>query len=533
MKRFVHFVLALTLLTLLPLTVANAQEQKGTVRNTGIQIQNLSTEQANVTLQFYNPDGSRPTPPFQSVQINGKASVTLDTFVGNLEIPAGFNGSAVVESDQPIVAITNLNNANATLNEGYPGIATPAQSYNIPLVVANNIVGTGVSTSITVQNAGSAPVSGDVVYTQSTVPQATGSETRITLQTDTFTNLAPGASVTFNNVDNPAVAGGLRYVGSATARATTAGGQIVVSVIQEGNGQLLAYSAFPSGAESVAVPLVVAGNTATRDFTGIQIQNVGSAPAQVTIDFSNNTASAGFGLEPCAGTGGGVMTDRTATIEAKASFNIITFFFGTPTDNNLDANGFDPQFANCRYIGSATITGPSGSQLVAIVNQNRGRFDPPANSSSTYEGFVGSTAGTNETRIPLVAGNYTVSRFVTGIQIQNLGSADAEVSVEFSPNTAPANQVFKEGASLCATPATRTVTIPKGESKTFVQLGFGTENPATDPNGLDGSFNNCTYLGSATVSSTTPGAQIVSVVNFNSIANEGIDSLTTYNGFNQ
>ncbi|NJL05197.1 MAG: hypothetical protein HC911_09900 [Chloroflexaceae bacterium] len=532
MKRFIHLVLALTLLALLPLTAVNAQEeQKDTVRNTGIQIQNLSESSASVSLRFFNPDGTTLTP--QNVVIPSNGSVTLDTFVGTLSIPAGFEGSAVIESDQPIIAITNLSDSVANLNEGYPGIDQPSPIYNIPLVVANNIVGTGVSTSIAVQNAGSTPVSGSIVYSQSSVPQAQGSENRITLQTDNFTNLAPGASITFNNVDNPAAAGGLRYVGSAIAQVTTAGGQIAVSVLQEGNQQMLAFSAFPSGADTVAVPLVIAGNTDTRDYTGIQIQNVANTPAQVTVEFSNNTASAGFGLEPCTGTGNGVMTSRTATIAAGASFTIITFFFGSPSDNNLDANGFDPQFANCRYIGSAIIRGPSGSQLVSIVNQNRGRFSPPANSSSTYEAFIGGTVGSGEARAPLVAGNYF--GFVTGIQVQNLSTtASVDVQVSFSPNTATAEQATQSGTSgLCATPATRSVTIPANAAKTFVQLGFGAEDPATNPDGLDGSFNNCTYLGSATVSSSASGARIVSVVNFSSITRPTIDSLTTYNGFNQ
>ena len=42
------------------------------------------------------------------------------------------------------------------------------------------------------------------------------------------------------------------------------------------------------------------------------------------------------------------------------------------------ANGFDSQFATCRYVGSATITAASGAKIVAIVNQGvantRARF---------------------------------------------------------------------------------------------------------------------------------------------------------------
>src|SRR5215831_10431323 len=59
-----------------PAEVANAATASSTF-SAGIQIQNLSSTTANVTVAYYNPDGSQPSTPSQSLTIPGNSSTTL------------------------------------------------------------------------------------------------------------------------------------------------------------------------------------------------------------------------------------------------------------------------------------------------------------------------------------------------------------------------------------------------------------------------------------------------------------------------
>lgn len=455
---------------------------QSTVTGSGFQVQNLSESQAaSIVITYYNANGT--TAATQQATIPAGASLTFFNGQGGtvaMAAPAGFRGSVVISSDQPIAAITNL--IGASLGESYGGFSSGGQTVNVPLVTRNNF---GVSTVLTVQNVGSASTTVTVTYT----PGVAGTAG----QTDTAT-IPAGSAVSFSQADKTGL--GDRFVGSASISAAT-GGSIVAIVNQEGNTQLLTYNAFNSGAQSIAVPLLIANNFGA--LTGLQIQNTGTADASVTVTYSpNSVTTAGTAASVC-----GTPTPETVTVTAGSSKTLIQA-------GGAASEGFNSFFATCRYVGGATITtSTAGASLVAIVNQVSG------SSASSYESFS-TAAATSTVKVPLaMANNFGI---LTGIQVQNVGSASTTVTMTYGPNTVT-------GSDACPTPTARTATVAAGNSFTFIQAG----GAAAD--GFDSQFATCRYVGSATITGATSGDKIVAIVNQ---ASSGTgDTLFTYNAFNQ
>ena len=261
---------------------------------------------------------------------------------------------------------------------------------------------------------------------------------------------------------------------------------------QSAGSQLLAYNAFTSGAAKISVPLLQANNSGF--YSGLQVQNAGTETTNVTVSYTNNTAS---GAGVC-----GAITAQSFSLAAGDSKTLIQAG-GSATE------GFNPEFATCRYIGGANITSDNGQQLVAIVNQLGG------GSSSSYESFS-SDAATATVKAPLVAAN---NSGYTAIQVQNVGAAAANVTVTYSPNAAT-------GDGICGTPTPVSKEIAAGQSFTFFQANSA-EGVAA---GFDPQFATCRYVGSATITAPT-GGKIVAVVNQLVIGFN--DGLFSYNGFNQ
>jgi murein DD-endopeptidase MepM/ murein hydrolase activator NlpD len=94
----------------------------GRIWDSGISIQNVGTSNANVTVTYYNQDGSRNSAQTQSGLLLYSTWI-LNRWTGNL--PNGFAGSAVITSTQPIAAIVN------TLHSG-SGTTDTNASYTVP-----------------------------------------------------------------------------------------------------------------------------------------------------------------------------------------------------------------------------------------------------------------------------------------------------------------------------------------------------------------------------------------------------------------
>lgn len=467
--------------TLLALTsvMRPVQAQGGVTYSTGIQVQNLESQQASVVLTFHQ--GSTTYTHSDTIPENG--SKTFFPLPGN--VPSGFSGAAVVSSDRNVRAVVNQLGtlAGTTFLATTNGFQSGSTQLSLPLIMCNN---NGYNTWFSVQNAGTseAPVfvsyiSGASVVASENVP-----------------SVLPGAAVVFDQ--GPSSTGvrcesGLpaTFVGSAIVTSTQ---PIVASVMQLNTTNfktLLGYNGFTGGSSSIALPLVMSNNSGF--FTGIQVQNAGTTSTTVYVQYGPDTTP-GDGFTGPSG-------PEIFTLAPGASKTIIN-------NGNAPGNGSSFNWTG-RYVGSAIITNTQNQPLVAIVNQLRTTGTPVG---TAYEGFDPSTA-TQNASAPLIMANN--SGYFTGIQVQNVGSTPVSVTITYGPDTATGDGAFSA--------APENFSLGPGQSRTILQSGTSPAN---------GSVNNWasagTYIGSAQISASGP---IVAIVNQLNLAGSG-DTFATGTAFN-
>lgn len=381
--------IAAALLLATALTVApRAQAQSGLTYTSGIQVQNLSDQEATVQIEFYS-EASQAIVTTATISGEKIPANNSKTYFPLSTVPSGFKGSAVVTSDQPVAAITNLLGNNGAYAGSATGLTEGSTNVGLPLIMRGN---SGFNTFFSVQNAGSAPATVNVAYTPGSDGNAF-SETPVTI--------APGASRTFDQGTRAEL--GDKFIGSASI---TSDQPLVAMVSQVGTTvfkSLLMYDGFSGGSTTIRTPLVMANNNGF--FTGIGIQNVGSKVTEVTVSYGANVAP-GSTFQP---------TSQTLNLNPRESGALIQ-------------NG--GQWQNNKYVGSATITsagvsGDAAQPLVAVVNQLR----DGTQLGTAYEGINPTVGITNKVSAPLLMNNN--SGYFTGIQCQNLGSASATITVDY------------------------------------------------------------------------------------------------------
>ncbi|NLF12416.1 MAG: hypothetical protein GX597_11575 [Anaerolineaceae bacterium] len=366
----------------------------------GFQVQNLSGTDASIFIYYYNQDGTEAIPPVSDT-IPAMGSKTYFP----IHAADGFNGSVVVESTEPVVAIANTLGNSPQYMASTESFDAGATSVNLPLIMRGNA---GYYTWFNVQNAGTTDATVTVEY----IP-AEGSA-----YTEPAVVIKPGASHTFNQRDIDAL--GAKFVGSAIVSSDV---PVVATVMQVGETfqNMMGYNGFTGGSTTVSMPLIMANNSGF--YTGFQVQNVGSQAATVTVDYGANI---GGSFDP---------TNETATLNPGES---TTF---------LQNAG---QFATPKYVGSATIS--SDQPVVAIVNQV---MMSGVVLGTAYNGFDPGAA-TNSVSAPLIMANN--NGFYTGIQVMNVGGAPVSITLDYGPNTAGTYN-----------PPNETATIQPGDSYNSIQ----------------------------------------------------------------
>ena len=378
----------LALVLLLVLVGSVVVSGQGITYDTGFQVQNLGTAQANITVTYYNQDGSVAASVADTIAAGGSK-----TYYPLTAVPDGFNGSVVITSDQPVAAIANeLGNAGA-YGASYAGFSAGVTEVNLPLVMRAN---GGFDTWFNVQNAGTADANVTVTYT----PGAHGSG---------YTEMAtikPGAAHTFDQAGLTAL--GTKFVGSASV---TSDQPIVATCNQVGPTTLLAYDGFTGGSTMPSFPLVNANNAGY--ITGIQIMNIGTVDTNVTVSY---TALPGFGTN----------STENHDIPAGGSVTFALAHFTT------------------LFVGSGAVTSNSASQpLVAVVNQ----LNIGANKGAAYGGFD-PAAATDKVSFPLVmANNPTPGAYYTATTVQNVGTTTTTVTIAYSGSTATEMKTLAPGES--------------------------------------------------------------------------------------
>jgi hypothetical protein len=195
-----------------------------------------------------------------------------------------------------------------------------------------------------------------------------------------------------------------------------------------------------------ALPLLMKDNAGWT--TWFNVQNTGSGATDVDITYSDGLTASCTALAPGA----------ACTIDQA---------------DEAHAPG---------WIGSAMV---SAEEPVAVTVMEVG--------ATTLFGYSGFTGGSPEVAMPLINSNN--NGFITGVQIQNLGSSDTEVTVTYTPSTH-------------GTACMETKDILAGESATFALEAF-------TAGGVCGAQK---FIGSAEVTANSAGSDLVAIVNQLNIA---------------
>lgn len=479
MKKYLVLVLAIALLATFGL--AMAQQLPGSGWESGQQVQNIGDGEATISFLAYSSAGASTDCGTQSAD----PGASVNYLTSACDVAAGFQGSAVVSSNQPIAAIVNVNNRTVGSAAGqYQGTSGEDAATTIAFPLVKNNFG-GRTTTFYVQNAsGSA---NDITATFTTGP-LNGATTDYELTFDAVPAYAM-VVVSPDDADVPTGdLGSLTVVGTQPLAGTSLEHEASAAVAQNLQGS----KAFtPNGYDATAYcPLVRNAHTSRGQTTGIQVQNVSGAAQTVTVEYSYSIG------------GGAIQTDSVTSPELADGESFT--FFGADATYGLPVGA----------LGSAIVTG-NGGNIAAVVN-DRGFSATPFNPVTTYACFPASAA-TNEAVIPLYKEYFFGN--TSGIQIQNIGDATATLEVTYSP--------------VGGDPVVFSAEVAAGSSTTF----FGVSQLASpaDISVVSGTASSLVNsYGGVTISSDQP---IVAIANESSFGGFGTTAsgqdTKNYEGFNK
>lgn len=208
------------------------------------------------------------------------------------------------------------------------------------------------------------------------------------------------------------------------------------------------YNAGTGGSTSVKLPLLFKDNSGFD--TQFSVQNAGASDANVTVNYSDGTSAPVATIPPGA---------------AKV--------YDQRTETHPDA------------IFAAEVTSDGEPILAAALQE----------SSDIIFAYTGAaTAGVTDPVFPLVNANN--ANYITGVQVQNAGTSDTDVTLSYTPSAA-------------GTACTETQTVPAGDSTTFALAVFS-GNPA----GITTTcINGERFIGSAQVTANSTSQLLVGLVN--------------------
>jgi len=295
--------------------------------NTFFSIQNTSSTPASVSITYSG--GGLASPVTQGPFTIQPGSSTQFDQASNASLPAGFNGSAVVNSSQDVAAA--VVQAGPTTLLSYNGFAGTSTAPVFPLINANNF---GFVTGISLQNAGTVATNVTVSY----VPSQAG-----TACTETLSIPAKGTAFFALNSFKSSIAGencanGARFIGSGRVTANSANQPLVgvVNQLNQGTNKGGSYEAFDPAAATSKVVFPIIQDRFFGYQTGFSLVNVGGVATPVTCSFSGTSA-----------------TQSVASLAPGATF--------TAQQQNAIASN---------YNGSGTCSASAtGAKIVGILNQ--------------------------------------------------------------------------------------------------------------------------------------------------------------------
>lgn len=382
---------ALAFSFLQPAPVAKAQTY-GAAYVTSITFQNLTASTANVTFTFY-AENTATSAAVVNRTVAGNAASSLG--VGSVSgISAGFKGSTVMASDQPVAAtlVQVPPAANASKNRLLSNGFSSGSSTVLIGTILKAMFSQQQMSVLSVQNTDS--VANDITIAY----YAAGSATA--LDTDTYANVPAGAAVYADAGTDTEL--GTSFNGSAIVTSIKTGsanlGSIVATVLEldaaSGKTDAAAFEGVSAGALTAYMPSALCKFSTQLLTVFFAVQNTNnSQTATITATYYDLSGTV-------------VSTEiRTAAPNGKTSFNTCT------------VNGTN-------FTGAAKLT---SDQPIIVIG--KARNDAALGAQGISTAFLGVTQGYTKIALPYIRwgndANYTpaVGKQRAFLTIQNVGSS--------------------------------------------------------------------------------------------------------------
>ncbi len=311
-------------------TQAHADTGYTATFSTSITYMNVGASSATISLTYYAAGSSTP---ISVPQPNLAAGAATSISAGSIsELPSGFQGSAVLSSDQPLAATAvQVSTGAGTVVKNRPlsnGFAEGSSSVLIATILKDRY---GVTTRFAVQNAHTADV--DVAVE---IKGTDGSTFNYN-----YPSIPAGSSKHVDVGDLAEIPAG--FSGSATVTAhehgTSTAAPIAATAMELGTGDAYAaaFEGLTSGAETVYMPSAMCKYYGYSSFYAVQ--NTGASATNVTVTYKQGNAT---------------VATASATIAAGSKNSFLTCADGFPEGQS----------------GSAVISADAGGTVVALLKVN-------------------------------------------------------------------------------------------------------------------------------------------------------------------
>lgn len=371
--------------------MSSAFAQSGTGSDTApgtwvssMNIQNVGTEDANVSILFYDSTGTLVTTfdVTPAIPAGGSRSLYLPTDVSGL---GSGQFSAIASSNIPIKVVVNLSSTTPYTAGAYEGFdsAQVATKIFFPGLYNNYY---GFNSEIVLQNTDASAANVSIQFYNQQTGAAVGAP---------FTSTIPAAASKVYSLStlSPALpSGNVNGLYSAQVTSTNSMALAGVAGIWTGakSGEFATYDGVIAGSQTSYVPALYKNY---YNFTSsLTVQNVGTASTSVTITYSN----------------GQTVTESLSANQAKE--------FYTPNNAALPSG-------NTAGVFSAKVVAASGGSIVTLVNVE----DKVNGSLASYNG---ANTATSSIGCPVVMKAYY--KWFSAQTVQNVGTAATNITITYA-----------------------------------------------------------------------------------------------------
>jgi len=475
MSRLRLVTLLSVMLLLATVGLVSAQTGYQTPFSTSITYQNVSDTSAHVVFSFYNEKTATPIVVERDLPAHAGSSLSIISLTGSEALPANFNGSAILSSEQPIVTtLVQIPQPTTGVVKNRPlsnGFAQGSPQVLLATVLKNKF---NTTSKFSIQNAAAGNVDITLKFYRvgETAPAAELTETNIPLGAAKYYDAGTIAQLG-DPFDGSAVV-------SAVASGTSTAAEIVGTVLelQTNNVGVRAFEGVPSTAAANTVYMATGLCGVAGTNTSYAVQNTSSTDsADVTVTYSNGGTQQG-----------------TISAGGKTSFNTCSATGASMTS----------------FSGAAKIVSV-GAPIVVIGK---------VGGNNRYTAFLGETSGSTKLALPYV--RWSNTKFDSGqyqrasIAIQNIGGATVNnVKVHYLNKVGDEVGVHTI-ASIASGAKANSKSTDAGNTVQLTEFG----NPEANPGGGFG--------GSAIIEGPA-GSQLIAVVRISSNTPTGVVA-EDYNG---